>query len=90
MVTASCFQSQYAQYYSYKIIQPKRYPKLIAMYLIGTTADGGGGGGNFHRKSINLNTGAGEEMEKAGSIEEFFVHEGTHASLDGFHAKVSS
>ena len=60
------------------------------MYLLGTSAEGGHGGANFGRKSINLNTGVGEAMAKTGDLEEFFLHEGTHASLDGFHANVIS
>ena len=58
-------------------------------WLIGTTAEGGLAGGNFNRRSINLNTGYGSEQEAKGIIEELFVHEGAHASLDGHHANVS-
>ena len=58
------------------------------LWLIGTTAEGGLAGGNFHRRSINLNTGYGSEQEAKGIIEELFIHEGAHASLDGYHANV--
>ena len=56
--------------------------------MIGTSAEGGRAGGNFGRRSINLSTGYGSEQEAKGIIEELFIHEGAHASLDGYHANV--
>ena len=41
------------------------------MYLLGTGAEGGRGGGNQYRRSMSLNTGYGQEIEKDGLIEEF-------------------
>ena len=55
----------------------------------GTSAQGGRGGGNYDRRSMSLNTDYGTEMERKGIIEELFIHEGSHASLDGIHANVS-
>ena len=37
---------------------------------------------------MSLNTGYGARMEAKGFIEEVFIHEGAHASLDGYHVKV--
>ena len=55
---------------------------------MGTSAQGGRAGGNFHRRSMSLSTDYGSEQEAKGIIEELFIHEGAHASLDGHHAKV--
>jgi len=52
----------------------------------GTSAQGGRGGGGFDRRSMSLNTGYAAEKEAEGIIEELFIHEGAHASLDGYHA----
>ena len=38
---------------------------------------------------MSLNTGYAAEKEAEGIIEELFIHEGAHASLDGYHANVS-
>ena len=37
---------------------------------------------------MSLNTGYGARMEAKGFIEEVFIHEGAHASLDGYHVNV--
>ena len=37
---------------------------------------------------MSLSTDYGSEQEAKGIIEELFIHEGAHASLDGHHAKV--
>ena len=37
---------------------------------------------------MSLNTGYATEKEAEGIIEELFIHEGAHASLDGYHANV--
>ena len=37
---------------------------------------------------MSLNTGYGAKKEADGIIEELFIHEGAHASLDGYHANV--
>ena len=37
---------------------------------------------------MSLNTGYAAEKEAEGIIEELFIHEGAHASLDGYHANV--
>ena len=37
---------------------------------------------------MSLNTGYGARMEAEGHIEEVFIHEGAHASLDGYHVNV--
>lgn len=52
----------------------------------GSSAQGGRGGGGFDRRSMSLNTDYGTEMEGKGILEELFIHEGSHASLDGYHA----
>lgn len=51
----------------------------------GTWSDGGRGGGNYGRKSMNLNTGCGEDMIAKGTINNFFFHEGSHVSFDYLH-----
>ena len=38
---------------------------------------------------MSLNTDYGNEKEREGILEELFIHEGSHASLDGYHANVS-
>ena len=38
---------------------------------------------------MSLNTDYGAEIESQGNLEELFIHEGSHASLDGHHANVS-
>ena len=38
---------------------------------------------------MSLSTDYGSEQEAKGIIEELFIHEGAHASLDGYHANVS-
>jgi hypothetical protein len=38
---------------------------------------------------MSLNTDYGAEIEAQGNLEELFIHEGSHASLDGYHANVS-
>ena len=38
---------------------------------------------------MSLSTDYGSEQEAKGIIEELFIHEGAHASLDGHHANVS-
>ena len=60
------------------------------MYLIGTIAEGGSGAGSFELKTIHLHTGFAETLDSHGSLEEFFVHECTHASLAELHVNVSS
>jgi hypothetical protein len=35
---------------------------------------------------MSLNTDYGAEIEAQGNLEELFIHEGSHASLDGYHA----
>ena len=60
------------------------------MYLLGSSAQGGRGGGSFQRRSMSLNTDYGAEIESQGNLEELFIHEGSHASLDGYHANVST
>jgi len=52
----------------------------------GSSAQGGRGGGSFPRRSMSLNTDYGNEKEREGILEELFIHEGSHASLDGYHA----
>jgi len=52
----------------------------------GSSAQGGRGGGNFARRSMSLNTDYAAEKESEGILEELFIHEGSHASLDGYHA----
>lgn len=52
----------------------------------GSSAQGGRGGGGFDRRSLSLNTDYGTEMEGKGILEELLIHEGSHASLDGYHA----
>ena len=37
---------------------------------------------------MSLNTDYGNEKEREGILEELFIHEGSHASLDGYHANV--
>ena len=37
---------------------------------------------------MSLSTDYGSEQEAKGIIEELFIHEGAHASLDGHHANV--
>ena len=71
----------------------KQYCSLnlcVNIFTLGTAAEGGRAGGNFHRRSMCLNTGYGDGIVKQGNIEELFVHEGSHASLDGIHANVGS
>ena len=68
---------------------------IFLWWLIGTQADGGSASGDFGNQMKNemggmsLNTGYGARMEAEGHIEEVFIHEGAHASLDGHHANVS-
>ena len=57
--------------------------------ILGSSAQGGRGGGSFDRQSMSLNTDYGAEIENQGNLEELFIREGTHASLDGYHANVS-
>ena len=66
----------------------KVYRNNVLLSLIGTSAQGGRGGGGFDRRSMSLNTGYAAEKEAEGIIEELFIHEGAHASLDGYHANV--
>ena len=64
-------------------------PKFLCYWIIlGTSAQGGRGGGSFPRRSMSLNTDYGNEKEREGILEELFIHEGSHASLDGYHANV--
>lgn len=51
----------------------------------GTWSDGGGGGGNHERKSLNLNTGHGEDMIEKKTIHNFFIHELCHVTFDYLH-----
>ena len=48
------------------------------------------GGGNWDRRSMSLNTDYGVIQENKGILEELFIHEGAHASLDGTHLHVIS
>ena len=66
------------------------YLNNVLLWLLGTSAQGGRGGGGFDRRSMSLNTGYAAEKEAEGIIEELFIHEGAHASLDGYHANVIS
>ena len=59
------------------------------MKYLGSSAEGGRGGGGFDRRSMSLNTDYGAEIEAQGNLEELFILEGSHASLDGYHANVS-
>ena len=59
------------------------------LLVLGSSAQGGRGGGGFDRRSMSLNTDYADEKEAEGILEELFIHEGSHASLDGFHANVS-
>ena len=67
---------------------------IFLWWLIGTQADGGNASGDFGNQlknemgGMSLNTGYGARMEAKGFIEEVFIHEGAHASLDGYHVKV--
>ena len=67
---------------------------IFLWWLIGTQADGGSASGDFGNQMKNemggmsLNTGYGARMEAKGFIEEVFIHEGAHASLDGYHVNV--
>ena len=47
-----------------------------------------GGGGSFGDRSMMLHVDYGQRKEEEGIIEELFMHEGAHASLDGEHYNV--
>ena len=47
-----------------------------------------GAGGSFGEKSMMLHLDYAKQMEESGLIEELFMHEGAHVSLDGHHQKV--
>merc|ERR1712168_550622 len=48
----------------------------------GTWLEGGSASGNSDRRSINLNTGIGEDLIKAGTIENLFIFLGTYSSIN--------
>lgn len=43
-------------------------------------------GGNWHDRSFLIHAGQGREYIRDGYLEEMFIHEGAHVSLDGAHA----
>ena len=47
------------------------------------------GGGNWDLRSLSLNTDYAVVQENKGILEELFMHEAAHASLDGAHSNVS-
>ena len=47
-----------------------------------------GAGGSFGEKSMMLHLDYAKRIEESGLIEELFMHEGAHVSLDGYHQKV--
>ena len=47
-----------------------------------------GAGGSFGEKSMMLHLDYAKKMEESGLIEELFMHEGAHVSLDGHHQEV--
>ena len=47
------------------------------------------GGGNWDLRSLSLNTDYAVVQENKGILEELFMHEAAHASLDGAHSNVN-
>ena len=64
------------------------YTSLFSLNLGGDSCSRGGG--NWDRRSMSLNTDYGVIQENKGILEELFIHEGAHASLDGTHLHVIS
>ena len=62
---------------------------IMCIYFISGGDSCSRGGGNWGLRSLSLNTDYAVVQENKGILEELFMHEAAHASLDGAHSNVN-